>query len=93
MLFTASINSMTFPAMGYISSKVQMILQGNKYNSDWQEERSFYLWLYLGLCLVTGIASGAEKALFTITGENLTYNVRRDLIRGILFKQVSWFDR
>jgi ABC-type multidrug transport system fused ATPase/permease subunit len=31
--------------------------------------------------------------LFAITGENLTYNVRRDLIRGILFKQVSWFDR
>ncbi len=31
--------------------------------------------------------------MFGITGENLTYNVRRDLLRGILFKQVQWFDR
>jgi len=52
-----------------------------------------YLWLFLGLCILIGLATGIEKAMFTTTGENLTYNVRRDLIRGILFKQVSWFDR
>ena len=31
--------------------------------------------------------------MFGMTGENLTYNVRRDLMRGICFKQVEWFDR
>lgn len=31
--------------------------------------------------------------MFGITGENLTYNVRKELMRGILYKQVQWFDR
>lgn len=39
-----------------------------------------------------GAVSGVEKAMFAVTGENLTYNVRRDLMRGILYKQVAWFD-
>ena len=39
-----------------------------------------------------GLISGTEKTMFAITGENLTFNVRRDLMRGILFKQVAWFD-
>ena len=39
-----------------------------------------------------GLISGCEKAMFAVTGENLTFNVRRDLMRGILFKQVAWFD-
>ena len=40
-----------------------------------------------------GILNGVEKTMFAVTGENLTFNVRRDLMRGILFKQVHWFDR
>ena len=48
---------------------------------------------FLILCLLIGLIAGTEKILFGITGENLTYNVRRDLMRGILFKQVAWFDR
>ena len=39
-----------------------------------------------------GVIAGTEKAMFAVTGENLTFNVRRDLMRGILFKQVAWFD-
>jgi ABC-type multidrug transport system fused ATPase/permease subunit len=27
-----------------------------------------------------------------VAGENLTFNVRKDLIRGVIFKQLSWFD-
>ena len=43
--------------------------------------------------MLLGSFAGLEKAMFAITGENLTYNVRRDLMRGILYKQVEWFDR
>ena len=39
-----------------------------------------------------GSISGTEKALFAVTGENLTFEVRKDLMKGILFKQVAWFD-
>jgi hypothetical protein len=28
-----------------------------------------------------------------VLGENLTFGVRKDLIRGILYKQLVWFDR
>ena len=30
--------------------------------------------------------------MFGVTGENLTANIRQYLMRGILFKQVCWFD-
>jgi ABC-type multidrug transport system fused ATPase/permease subunit len=33
-----------------------------------------------------------EKMLFSVTGENLTAAVRVDLLKGLLFKQLSWFD-
>ena len=31
--------------------------------------------------------------MFSITGENLTYDVRSRLYRALIHKQVSWFDR
>jgi len=36
--------------------------------------------------------TGIERFLFTITGENLTASVRKQLLRGLLFKQLCWFD-
>lgn len=63
------------------------------YNDNWVEEKNELLWYFLVICFVLGGIAGTEKAMFGITGENLTYNVRRDLLRGILFKQVQWFDR
>ena len=39
-----------------------------------------------------GLIQGIEKILFGITGENLTANVRKDLVRGIIYKQLCWFD-
>jgi len=84
---------MSFPALGWIIAKIQMICISNSYNPIWKEELNELLWWFLGLCILMGVASGIEKALFAVTGENLTYNVRRDLMRGILYKQVSWFDR
>ena len=31
--------------------------------------------------------------MFSITGENLTYDVRCRLYRSLIYKQVSWYDR
>lgn len=30
--------------------------------------------------------------LFGLTGEGLTTNVRIDLVKGIIYKQLCWFD-
>jgi ABC-type multidrug transport system fused ATPase/permease subunit len=42
--------------------------------------------------VVLGLFNGLEKILFGTTGENLTSNVRKDLIRGVIYKQFNWFD-
>lgn len=92
MVITAMINAASFPCLGLLIAKIQIILISYEYNPNWIEERDELLWYFLGLCLIIGFISGVEKAMFAVTGENLTYNVRRDLMRGILFKQVAWFD-
>jgi len=47
-------------------------------------------WFFI--CLGIGIVAGVEKILFGVMGEKLTYEVRKELLRGIIYKQLSWFD-
>ena len=70
-----------------------MVLITSPYNPNWTEERNELCTYWIFLCITLGSFAGLGKAMFAVTGENLTYNVRRDLMRGILFKQVEWFDR
>ena len=93
MLVTSGIISLSFPTLGFVVGKVQMILVSSAYNPDWVEEKNEVLLYFLGVCFGIGIMTAIEKSMFGVTGENLTYNVRRDLIRGIIYKQVQWFDR
>mmetsp|Transcript_9302 Transcript_9302/g.12649 ORF Transcript_9302/g.12649 Transcript_9302/m.12649 type:complete len:331 (+) Transcript_9302:868-1860(+) len=93
MCVTAGVNAVGFPSLGFIVAKVQMVLIGSSYNPEWIEERNDLLIIWVFLCIGLGSLAGSNKAMFGVTGENLTFNVRRDLIRGILFKQVQWFDR
>lgn len=48
---------------------------------------------WLLLCIAIGLMSGTERSLFGVMGESLTFRVRKELIRGVIFKQLSWFDR
>lgn len=91
MIFTALIMSMSFPVLGLLTSSYQYII------IDWEspefEERRLIVGLsWLGLCFLIGGISAFEKGMFGTTGENLTANVRKALIRGVLYKQLSWFD-
>ena len=92
MLFTAMIMSASFPILGYITSETQFVLIAYKTNPNYVEDRNRILTIFVFLCFIMGGISGLEKAMFGVTGENLTCSVRKDLIRGILFKQISWFD-
>ncbi len=40
-----------------------------------------------------GIFNAIERISIGVAGENLTFNVRCELVREILYKQLSWFDR
>ena len=39
------------------------------------------------------IIHGSNKAIYVIMGEKMTFIVRLELLRAILHKQISWFDR
>ena len=93
MLFTSAIISLSFPTLGFVIGKVQMTLVTSDTNPNWIEEKNEILLYFLFLCIGIGLMTAIEKSMFGVTGENLTYNVRRDLIRGIIFKQIQWFDR
>ena len=45
-------------------------------------------WTFLSMAI-----SGAERSLFGVMGERLSYRLRLDLLQGVLYKQISWFDR
>jgi len=45
------------------------------------------------LILLLCAFNSTERICLGVTGENLTFNVRKELVRGILYKQLSWFDR
>ena len=54
----------------------------------------FYLFLCYGLwAFLSMVISGAERSLFGVMGERLSYTLRLDLLEGVLYKQISWFDR
>jgi ABC-type multidrug transport system fused ATPase/permease subunit len=42
--------------------------------------------------VVNGVFKGTEAVLTGVAGEALTANVRQELMKGILYKQLSWFD-
>lgn len=52
-------------------------------------------WIVYWILVALGIAifNGIERMSIGVLGENLTFGVRKDLIRGILYKQLVWFDR
>lgn len=56
----------------------------------WKRDYAAYGWL--ALCIFIGVITGTEKMLFGLTGEGLTTNVRIDLVKGIIYKQLCWFD-
>lgn len=48
----------------------------------------YYLFFVLGF----GFFKGSEQAMYGMAGEHLTTNVRKELMEGIIYKQLSWFD-
>jgi ABC-type multidrug transport system fused ATPase/permease subunit len=55
-------------------------------------QRNVWFLAFLFICLGIGILVFLEKLIFGVSGENLTGSVRKLLFRGIIYKQVCWFD-
>jgi ABC-type multidrug transport system fused ATPase/permease subunit len=93
-VFVSLICAFGWPAYGLIYSKllfVMMQFQDPRYTS-FSDDRAFWCGMFLLLVLGLGLFFFIQKYIFFIAGENLTFDIRNLLYKGIIFKDISWFD-
>lgn len=44
------------------------------------------------ITVAIGLLVATERMLYGVMGESLTFKVRKELMRGVIYKQLSWFD-
>jgi len=92
MFITSALSAAAWPTLGWFIAKVYFTLLGlTKDTGDF----TWYLTLlalYWLLVLFIGLLNGLEKLAYGVAGEHLTHNVRKELLKGIIYKQISWFD-
>ena len=82
------------PITGFMNARFQFVL----YNSQYVDQetttagRNESVWQWLIVIFLTGVFVAIERIGMGIAGENLTFLVRRKLIRALLYKQLSWYD-
>ena len=70
-----------------------MILGSSAYDPDWKTKRDQWIGYWIGIVCIVAIFTAIERSSIGVAGENLTLDVRKDLVSAILHKQLSWFDR
>ena len=43
--------------------------------------------------IIAWFVTGSQKAIYSVMAENLTYQVRVELIKALFHKQICWYDR
>lgn len=56
------------------------------YSSDFLDQRNNWIVYWIIICILIATFNMIERGSIGYTGENLTFNVRKDLVRGILYK-------
>lgn len=92
MVLTGLISACMFPAFGLILSKLQFVLLIGPDDDNYYSEKIKYFIVFGCFCICFGLIKASGQLMFNISGEWLSYNVRRELMRGILYKQIQWFD-
>lgn len=92
-VFISIIGSFAFPIFGLIFSELMFVIIRGNQSPTYIEDRNRMILNFLYMAVGMGIVGFLQKAVFSITGENLTYDVRSRLYRALIHKQVSWFDR
>jgi ABC-type multidrug transport system fused ATPase/permease subunit len=84
-----------WPAYGLIYTKLLFVMMSfaNPKYLTFSEDRAFWCGMFLLLILCLGIFFFIQKYIFFIAGENLTFDIRNKLYQGIIYKNISWFDR
>ena len=85
------INSAASPIFGFLFAKILFVMM-QPYKSTFEHDRDFWCGMFLMLALLIGILGFLQKYLYLYVGENLTYTVRMELFKGIVYKSIQWFD-
>lgn len=92
MLFVSALCSLNFPVLGLVMAKFMFAMMDDPQGDAYLKNRNFWAAIWVIDVVFIGIVTFAQKYVFGKTGDRLTYNMRRELFRGILYKQVAWFD-
>lgn len=85
-LLVAIISSFSMPLNGIFSARYQYIIYNHAENENFVFDRNSVTWQWLLVTAAMGLGMSTERMLVGIGGENLTLNVRKELIRAILYK-------
>jgi ATP-binding cassette, subfamily B (MDR/TAP), member 1 len=87
------INAFSFPIYGLIYAKLLFVLMAFEVDKNkFYKDRDFWCGMFLLEVFILGVVSFLQKYLFLYVGENLTFDVRNELFKGIIYKHISWFD-
>ena len=91
--FFSILNAFSFPLLGICVSRMYFgIMNLSKDPVGFEYEYKLTLGLFLVFIVCSGIFAAIEKTMYGVAGEHLTHNVRLELLKGIIYKQISWFD-
>jgi ATP-binding cassette, subfamily B (MDR/TAP), member 1 len=90
-IFISVLNSVASPLFGFLFAKILFVMMIPQ-SPNFEEDRDFYCGMFLLLAFCVGITGFLQKYCFQYVGEGLTFDVRMQLFKGIIYKSIQWFD-
>ena len=85
------INAFAFPIYGFIYAKLLFVMMASE-SPNYKTDRDFWVGMFLLEVFGIGFFSFLQKYMFQYVGENLTFDIRKRLFNGIVYKPLEWFD-
>ena len=91
--FCSIIASFSWPLYGFIYCKMLFVMMSREIPGyDYESNRNFWMGLFLLLVVMIGVFTVITKYIYVHAGENLTFDIRNLLYKGIIYKHLAWFD-
>jgi hypothetical protein len=78
-------SSASFPIMGLVYARFKNIMTEFELET-FEEDRNLWCVYWMLITVAIGLLVATERSLFGIMGESLIFKVRKELIRGVIYK-------
>lgn len=85
-IFISILGSFAFPLFGYIFSELMFVIIIGNASPTYIEDRNRWCLNFLFMAVGMGIVGFLQKYVFSVAGENLTYDVRSKLYQSLIYK-------